>query len=298
MFSKHDGGSYKPREMFGSNTTIPTTVTVAGIETHVMSTLTSPTGVAARHKKPDNKHSAIGLSARMEASTNAMAKAELERITADDFDPAEKQGPVEGAALPGLTPAQLKMYKKKTPRAVSHPGVVKTYREGDPRSPEMRALKAEAQAKAAREGGQAKFWDDDDDSQMKDKKKDKKTKKKKKKKSEEDTQEDGTEAAPQEEKKEEKRKTVDFRQATPPTDADDYARDTVLNHLKIETGSPMKDEGGSDFGDEDENWDDSYDLEDDEVPFTEEEITRPQHQLLGDFEEEVRGEAARNGEPL
>ncbi|GMH94133.1 hypothetical protein TrST_g4019 [Triparma strigata] len=286
MFSKHDGGSYKPREMFGSNTTILTTVTVAGIETHVMSTLTSPTGVAARHKKPDNKHSAIGLSARMEASTNAMAKAELERITADDFDPAEKQGPVEGAALPGLTPAQLKMYKKKTPRAVSHPGVVKTYREGDPRSPEMRALKAEAQAKAAREGGQAKFWDDDDDSQMKDKKKDKKTKKKKKKKSEEDTQEDGTEAAPQEEKKEEKRKTVDFRQATPPTDADDYARDTVLNHLKIETGSPMKDEVGSDFGDEDENWDDSYDLEDDEVPFTEEEITRPQHQLLGDFEEE------------
>ena len=37
--------------MFGSNTTIPPTVTVAGIETHVMSTLVGQTGVAAQHKK-------------------------------------------------------------------------------------------------------------------------------------------------------------------------------------------------------------------------------------------------------
>ena len=51
MFSKQDGGSFKPRAMFGSNTTIPPTVTVAGIETHVMSTLVGQTGVAAQHKK-------------------------------------------------------------------------------------------------------------------------------------------------------------------------------------------------------------------------------------------------------
>ena len=239
--------------MFGSNTTIPTSVKVAGIETHVMSTLVGQTGVAAQHSAPGNKHTSLGLSARMEASANAVSKAELEKVLADDFDPTQPKGHVEGAAMPGLTPAQLKMLKKNTPRAVSHPDVKPKYREGDPRSPEMRALKARAQKKNRTEV-QGRFWEEESQVEGEEG---------------EESERDDHQFPPNpgEEKKESGANLhVGFKEETPP---DEYASENARQRLIIETSSsPMKEEIMSPSSSQ------GF-LEHDEVPFEE-------------FEEQVR----------
>lgn len=148
MFSQHEGGGYKPRDFFGADDKIPTTVKVAGIEAHVMSSLVSITGTASHYDKPKNTHNAMSLSSRMEASANAVSDAKLKRGLAkdNDFVSDDEGAPIEGAALPSVSPEQLKMLKKMTPRAVSHPGVVPKYREGDLRSPEIKDLKVKQEA--------------------------------------------------------------------------------------------------------------------------------------------------------
>ena len=131
--------------MFGSNPNgSPTTVTVAGITTHIRSDLTAITGAVASHTNVDNKSSTFSLSSRGAASASAQS-AQLNMI--DNADPEDLDSllssPTPGAALPGLAPDQLKSIKKNTSRAVSNPNVKRTFRPGDPRSPEMIMKKKE-----------------------------------------------------------------------------------------------------------------------------------------------------------
>ena len=154
MFSQHEGRGFKPRDFFGSNETIPSSVSVAGVEAHVMSSLVGVTGTASHYETPGNAHNAMSLSSRMEASASAQAAAELNRVLSLENDKADfdASAPVEGAALPSVSPAQLKQIKRAASRAVSHPGVKPKYREGDPRSPEVKALKAAAVSAASHDG--------------------------------------------------------------------------------------------------------------------------------------------------
>jgi len=156
MFSTYEGGGHKPREMFGTNNTIPGEITVNGVTKHVMSTTIAQEGTAAGYSAVGNKHDPTGLSARMEASqvatNDALMEAQaasLEATNNGNNDDADEFGvpvsplPTPGLMQDGVTPEQLRMIKKNTPRGISHPGVTPTYRPGDPRSPEMRKIKAE-----------------------------------------------------------------------------------------------------------------------------------------------------------
>tara|TARA_B110000305_G_C19283457_1_gene560486 strand:+ start:35 stop:688 length:654 start_codon:yes stop_codon:yes gene_type:complete len=140
MFSSHAGGTYKEKPMFGANpNSEPDSITVGDITTHIRSNLTGQKGAVSAHKKVENKHNAFSISSRGAASS-ASQSASLEALElADPEDlPELFSSPVPGAALPGLTPEQLSAVKKNLSRAISNPNVVKTYRPGDPRSPEIK----------------------------------------------------------------------------------------------------------------------------------------------------------------
>jgi len=125
--------------MFGSNPDgAPTTVTVGDITTHIRSDLIGSTSAVASHKNVDNKSNPFSLSSRGAASAEATSK---QLNTINNADPEDLgdllSSPIPGAALPGLTPEQLKSVKKNKSRAHSNMNVKRTFRPGDPRSPEM-----------------------------------------------------------------------------------------------------------------------------------------------------------------
>ena len=125
--------------MFGSHPdAAPTSVTVGDVTTHIRSDLIGRSGAVASHQNVDNKSSAFSLSSRGAASSAAQSD-QLRKL--EDADPEDAtsllSSPTPGAALPGLTPEQLRSVKKNQSRAISNPNVKRSYRPGDPRSPEM-----------------------------------------------------------------------------------------------------------------------------------------------------------------